>query len=991
MDRLWRILRISAAASLVAVLLLCVCGCSTKKNTAASRNWQAFTTRYNVYFNGSEHFKETLKEMEASYEDDYTRTVMMHPAEAKANTKLPQPSGDFKRTIEKMQKAIQLHSIKKKPAKKSGSKKEKEFRARDEFNPFLHNAWMMMGKSQFLGGDFLGAAATFFYISKHFTWLPQVVTEAQLWEAWSYAAMDWQYEAENVLQKIDKRRLDTRQLTHLYDVVMADLSVRTGKLEEAVPYLQRAAAGSRGTQRNRQYFLLGQVYTRLGKKKEAYQAFSKAGSGAATPYRTKFNARIKQSEVFTGSNIRGEVNALKGMTRYERNKEYLDQIYYAIGNLYLSRKDTVKAIENYRLAVEKSTRGGIDKALAQLALGGIYFTLGDYVKAQPLYSEAIPQLNDNYPDYKLLQRRSDVLDELSVYAGNVHLQDSLLTLSKMTPEEQLAACQRLVDELKKREKEAEEAAKREEYLAEQQANGSQNNSANAAKTYTMNTDKSWYFYNTQAKNTGKTEFQRRWGARKLEDDWRRRNKNTFSFDDFAEDDEAVADSLANLSPEERAANDSIAAANDPHNVEYYMAQIPKTPEEVQTCNDIVQEGLYNMGVILKDKLEDYPAARTEFDELEERYPDNIYRLDVYYNMYLMAVRDDDKSAADKWRYKILSDFPDSPYGKAMTDPNYFNNLRRMHLRQEEMYAETYQAYLDNDNRKVRRMAEQMADEFPLSELLPKFVFLDALTYVTDGDTENFRAKLQELLQRWPDTDMTELASGMMRNLKKGMTIKGGQPNTRGMFWDTRLTSGGDDEQATGADGQPANFERDPNSPQYLVLAFPRDNINANQLLYEVARFNFSTFTTQDFDLEQMAFGNVGLLIIKGFRNVRQLEHYRSVMAKSDLELPEEIRPIMISRPNFELLLREGRSFDEYFKFEEEKTVEDTEQQVIGTDSDETPEGEEPSPEVSEPENGTPEAAAPEAEPSPLLEPETEPLIESEHGPVTEEGVPADSL
>ena len=991
MDRLWRILRVSAAASLVAVLLLCVCGCSTKKNTAASRNWQAFTTRYNVYFNGSEHFKETLKEMEASYEDDYTRTVMMHPAEAKANTKLPQPSGDFKRTIEKMQKAIQLHSIKKKPAKKSGSKKEKEFRARDEFNPFLHNAWMMMGKSQFLGGDFLGAAATFFYISKHFTWLPQVVTEAQLWEAWSYAAMDWQYEAENVLQKIDKRRLDTRQLTHLYDVVMADLSVRTGKLEEAVPYLQRAAAGSRGTQRNRQYFLLGQVYTRLGKKKEAYQAFSNAGSGAATPYRTKFNARIKQSEVFTGSNIRGEVNALKGMTRYERNKEYLDQIYYAIGNLYLSRKDTVKAIENYRLAVEKSTRGGIDKALAQLALGGIYFTLGDYVKAQPLYSEAIPQLNDNYPDYKLLQRRSDVLDELSVYAGNVHLQDSLLTLSKMTPEEQLAACQRLVDELKKREKEAEEAAKREEYLAEQQANGSQNNSANAAKTYTMNTDKSWYFYNTQAKNTGKTEFQRRWGARKLEDDWRRRNKNTFSFDDFAEDDEAVADSLANLSPEERAANDSIAAANDPHNVEYYMAQIPKTPEEVQTCNDIVQEGLYNMGVILKDKLEDYPAARTEFDELEERYPDNIYRLDVYYNMYLMAVRDDDKSAADKWRYKILSDFPDSPYGKAMTDPNYFNNLRRMHLRQEEMYAETYQAYLDNDNRKVRRMAEQMADEFPLSELLPKFVFLDALTYVTDGDTENFRAKLQELLQRWPDTDMTELASGMMRNLKKGMTIKGGQPNTRGMFWDTRLTSGGDDEQATGADGQPANFERDPNSPQYLVLAFPRDNINANQLLYEVARFNFSTFTTQDFDLEQMAFGNVGLLIIKGFRNVRQLEHYRSVMAKSDLELPEEIRPIMISRPNFELLLREGRSFDEYFKFEEEKTVEDTEQQVIGNDSDETPEGDEPSPDGSEPESGTPEAAAPEADPSPLLEPETEPLIESEHGPVTEEGVPADSL
>lgn len=95
-------------ALLLAVVLS---ACSTNKNTAVSRKWQAFTTRYNVYYNGSEHYIETLKEMEKSYQDDYTRMVLMHPAEAKGDNKLPQPSGDFKRTIEKMQKAIQLHSI----------------------------------------------------------------------------------------------------------------------------------------------------------------------------------------------------------------------------------------------------------------------------------------------------------------------------------------------------------------------------------------------------------------------------------------------------------------------------------------------------------------------------------------------------------------------------------------------------------------------------------------------------------------------------------------------------------------------------------------------------------------------------------------------------------------------------------------------------------------------------------------------------------------
>ena len=121
------------------LFILSAASCSNKKNTAFSRQWQAFNTRYNVYYNGEEHYKETLKAMEAAYEDDYTRTLLTHPAEARADKKAPQPSGDFKRTIEKMQKAIQLHSIKKKPPKKGSSKKEKEFRAREEFNPFLHS------------------------------------------------------------------------------------------------------------------------------------------------------------------------------------------------------------------------------------------------------------------------------------------------------------------------------------------------------------------------------------------------------------------------------------------------------------------------------------------------------------------------------------------------------------------------------------------------------------------------------------------------------------------------------------------------------------------------------------------------------------------------------------------------------------------------------------------------------------------------------------
>ncbi|MDE6294735.1 MAG: tetratricopeptide repeat protein, partial [Muribaculaceae bacterium] len=375
--------RLMAGLLLVcSIIMLAVCGgCSTKKNTAISRNWQAFTTRYNVYYNGDEHYKETLKAMESAYEDDYTGNVLTHPAEARADSKRPQPTGDFKRTIEKMQKAIQLHSIKKKPAKRNSSAKEKAFRARDEFNPFLHNAWLMMGKAQYMNGDFLGAASTFMYISKHFTWLPDVVTEARLWQVRCYCALDWDYEAENVLNLVKEKNLTNKSLRKLYDLTAAGYYVRTEQYKRALPYLSAAAKSASGSQKNRLYFLLGQVYAQLGQNSKAYEAYSKAGSGVSTAYRTKFNARIKRSEVYTGSNIRNEVRSLKALTRYERNREYFDQIYYAIGNLYLSRKDTAEAKANYILAVEKSTRDGIDKALAQLALGNIYFNEREYVKA----------------------------------------------------------------------------------------------------------------------------------------------------------------------------------------------------------------------------------------------------------------------------------------------------------------------------------------------------------------------------------------------------------------------------------------------------------------------------------------------------------------------------------------------------------------------------------------------------------------------------------
>ena len=908
--------RYTLAALLLVVLLS---ACNTTKNTGWTRFYQSMTTRYNVYFNAEQNYIEQLKLQEDQYEDNYTDLLYTAPAQAYNNPKDPQPQGSFDRTIEKCQSAIQKHSIKSKPKKQQGKRndpKYKEYMQREEYNPFIHNAWMLMGKAQYNKGDFLGAAATFMYIAQHYTWLPQTVAEARLWQARSYIALDWIYEAEDVLYKANNDSLPPA-LNGTFALVNTDYLIATDNHSKAIPFLETAIKNEHNkTQKARLTFLLGQLYTKDKKNNEAYNAFKKVINMNPT-YRTQFNARIKMSEVYAGNDIEKEVKSLERMTLKSVNKDYHDQIYYAIGNLYLANNDTTNAIENYKKAVSQSTRNGIEKAVCQITLGELHFGRREYVDAQPCYSEALPQIKEDYPDYKLLTRRSAVLDKLVVYAQNVELQDSLQTLAAMNEEERNAVIQKIIDDLIEQEKKEAEEREREEYLSKNEGLGvnSLQNGANQPTTNTMSGDGSWYFYNQQLINAGKSEFQKKWGSRKLEDDWRRRNKSGFSTSDFGgsssneANDEATDNDSGNSDGEETPV-DSVALANadDPHKIEYYLKQIPLTPEEMETSNEIVAEGLYNMGIILKNDLEDYNAASATFDDLEKRFPENPYRLDVYYNRYLMHMRNNEPAQAEVYRNKILTLFADSEYATALSDPNYLEKRRTEGAVQDSIYKETYTAYLDNNNPAVHQYVAQVKQEYPLSEIMHKFMFLDAMAYIGDKEYDKFKDIVQELVEKYPQADVSEYAGNILKGITQGREINS-SGNARGMVWDTRL--GGED--AAIADST-VTFTYEPLSEHYFIYAFNNREISANLLLYEVARMNFSHFLVKDFDLEVVTFDELSLLIVKGFNTFEEVIHYRSVMTnESDFILPDGVRPIMISTSNYNLLLQ-GHTLEEYFEF-----------------------------------------------------------------------------
>ena len=205
----------------------------------------------------------------------------------------------------------------------------------------------------------------------------------------------------------------------------------------------------------------------------------------------------------------------------------------------------------------------------------------------------------------------------------------------------------------------------------------------------------------------------------------------------------------------------------------------------------------------------------------------------------------------------------------------------------------------------------MEQKYPLSPLMPKFLFLDALAHVGDKQYDQFKEGLRNLLERYPQADVSPLASTMLKGVAQGRQGAQGGGNLRGMIWKARLTN---DTTTVFNDSLRATFTQDLNAPHVLLLVYATDSVSSNQLLFDVAKHNFTNFVVKDFDLEIMTFNEISMLVVKGFSNFEELSHYRRLLDNSEtFRYPPGVKPIMISEDNFKKLL-EGYSFEDYFLF-----------------------------------------------------------------------------
>ena len=915
--------------------------CTTKKNTPATRAYHALTAHFNTLYNGEVAYLDGFEAQSKGHKDNFNEILPMYICTNKSTANLGK--SNFETAITKCEKAIKVHSIKKRPIVKGNSKrteKEKEFLARKEFNPYMYHAWLMMADAQFQKGEFFEAASTYNYILRLYSTQPDIASVAKARLARCYVALNWPYDAEDLLNKMQRDTI-TRNGQKELDNTKAGYYVLTRQYQEAIPYLKSAIKTTKGKlPKARLNFLLAQLYHETGRDTMAYKTLSKV-IRANPPYEVAFNARIMQTEVMHKGKFRQMIARLKRMARSDKNKDYLDKVYYAMGNIYLSNEDTTHCIYAWEKGLEESKKNGPDKATLLLHLSQLYWEQENYIEAARTYKLCVSALDKEHQEYKETERRSKILSDLEPHLSTIKLQDSLQVLAESPEEVYLAAIDRVIAALRKKEKEeAKKAAAAGTLNPNAMNNGMMGNNmaGGMGKQGGMNQmnqmgmmggqqQGDWYFYNPMTVRNGIQEFQRRWGMRPNENFWRISNKQSLlasmteeEAKKYADFDESKADSLYgaatsaaeadSIASKEQARKDSLA--NDPHEREYYLKQIPFTEEQMAESNRLLGDALYNAGIQEQEQLENFPLAEKTMIRFLNDFPEHDNIDNVFYHLFLLYGRLEDMEGAEEYKGYLLEDYPEAKLAFLLSNPNYEMIARKGKHVEDSIYAEAYAAYQAEEYQKVEENYQFSTDNFPEGKHRARMMFIRAMASLYGGERDTFMVTLREVIQKFPREEVTELAQAIVKGLDEGRLLMDDRYDASSI-WSRRTRSESSDSTAA----EP-KLKDDRYCDFSFVLAYPTGSLNENMLVYEMAQYNFTNFMARNFDIEIQSDAGLTMMIIKGFLAYDEVHAYaQKLYADEHMRTRlEGIRTLLISDDNLKMIGKEF-SFDDYKAFYDE--------------------------------------------------------------------------
>jgi len=863
-----------------------------------------------VNYNGREALNKGISDLDKKRKDNFLELLPIYFYPPKQDITSSFPS--FDRAIEKASKSVFKHSI--------------MIRGKEYVKP-MSTAYMIMGKAYFYKQDYNEAKRVFNYILNVYKdW--GSVEEATIWIARAEMRQDYYVRAQSQLEEVgpllwqskiksstirnddelktksqsqsksksaikkkkkkttyqakkpsssskNKKKTEQRKITNnirlQYYAAQAEyhLNAPNGEIEDAIDNIKITLQyRPKKDFRVRLFFILGQLYEKLEERQAAQNWFLKVIR--ATPeYDMEFNARLRLAVNYDGTPLSKKtiMKELNKMLKESKNEDYRDQIYYAFSEI--ARIDEDNADREFYLAksVAAYINNDYQRTYSSIALADIYFEEEEYMKAQTYYDTALVSLPSNYPNSENIIIKATILRDLVDNLRMIQLQDSLQRIAKMSESERTRWVNKMIADYTEEERRlAKEEADR--MLA---LNATQN-FANI-NVNTQGQSNKWYFYNPGLVTQGATDFFRRFGNRKLEDNWRISNRTVISFEDMA-----LMNDGGTLEEEEEEefdeeGNPIIKRETDPKKSAYYTQDLPLTPETIEISNNLIVNAMYNAAIIYFDQLSDLKRSNEMLLKLIQLFPNHELELPAYFLLWTNYTKLKNNSKMEETKNIILTKYPNTDYAKLILDPDYYKKMQETANENVRKYEELHRYY----NLKQWHTTVQLADDLLKNtddvSLIAKASYLRAIAIWQTQGEDSLKISLSQIIKDFPREPVTELAKILLSTFSDAFLIL--------------------DEIKEMTDGSNPIFETidspfntDLNEQHYIIILVDVHKKTVTDVKYDVSTFNSTYFSLERFNINSFYVNqNEQLVTIARFKNKTEAMNYYIAITTNNVFTP----------------------------------------------------------------------------------------------------------
>jgi tetratricopeptide (TPR) repeat protein len=863
---------------------------TVKKNTWIMRTYHNVTAYYNVYFNANDSYREGVRKAAKDYPFDYMQVLPVFPFEAKEIPAMV--TAEMTRTLEKADKTIRKHSITAKPEIKKGkrlTKEEQEFYNRREFCRSIDDAYMIIGKANVFLHEYDLALLAFDHVMVEYPYEPTTY-EARIWSAVVAGAKEEVAREREILTALWGDKKFPSKYGKLLNEANADLLIREKKYSEAIPKVEQAIKNTRrGVTRQRYHFILGQLYQHTGNATKAIAHYTSVIRRMPS-YDVEFHARLNKAFLSVGRKGDGMRKMLIKMSKDEKNKEYLDMIYYALAEIEMNAKHTSQAIAYYKQSAAGSKSDSPQRMRSCLMLAEYFEAQGSYEDAQAYYDSAAMVMPKTDPAYDMVSSKAQNLGKLAVNLRIIKTEDSLQHIARMSAKDREKYVAAQIEQAKANEKKKQ----RDEEVRAARAEAV----ATTATAFAQPASGKWYFYNPQLVSSGAAEFRRKWGSRKLGDDWRRENKG-FSADFVMPPDDENAESAAEQQPPPESQTEA-----------YYLANVPFTDSLMAASDRRVVEAMFDAGMVYKDYIHDNPNAVKMLEALLKRYPSNRYRLETIFYLYVLNSEAGNAKRADYYKDLLFAEYPNELLTMYVKDPSYVSGKEAHENAANRQYVEAYDLYQAGAYGEAARLSQQGLKQYAEMGVAANFKLLNVMATGSDGNIAQYIAGLGAVVAEYPNTEAAKAAQEMLSIVQK-----------RELALISEREAPPVEKPAT-----PSVPYSDEDGESCMALVAGKD-VNINQLKFNFISFN-ADIDADELTVESRQLGeDLTLLVVGKFKSIAEaIAYYKKIKAYPaifrDLNM-ESYSMFAITEKNLELFEQSRiiSAYDTFFQLNVLKNAE----------------------------------------------------------------------